>query len=372
MIEKIEDVIDLYDPSLPLEEASTIPAPWYTDPRVYELERKTVFGSSWQLAARMDQLKAPGDYATAEIAGEPIVVTKGEDGRLRAFYNVCRHHAAIVMSQPSGTCSVLRCPYHGWTYGLDGKLKAAPDMGAPCGFKKEEVGLMPVRVEAWDNLVFVCQDPEAPSLKEFLGELPRRVAELSPQKFSFFERRVYEFRCNWKVYVDNYLDGGYHIPILHKSLNAVIDYAGYTIENKDRFCLQKSPLKTGDNPQSARLRPGAFAYYYWQYPNFMLNWYEGVMDTNLVLPLGPDKTQVVFDFYFTDVSQGAYGRNKASVDMGEGIQHEDQDISVAVQKGLNSRSYTAGRLSTRREAGEHLFHRLVAADLRRALDPVRA
>ncbi|MBI3299051.1 MAG: aromatic ring-hydroxylating dioxygenase subunit alpha [Elusimicrobia bacterium] len=367
----LESLLALYDPSKPLEEASTIPGPWYTDPRIYEAERPTVFGASWQFVARLDQLQKQGQYVTAEIAGEHIVVVR-DMGGLKAFYNVCRHHATLVMCQPEGECSTMRCPYHGWTYGLDGKLKGAPDMGGG-DFDKSKIGLLPVRVEAWENYVFVCLEPAAPSLAEFLGDLPRQVKALDVGRFKFFERRVYEFKCNWKVYVDNYLDGGYHVPVLHKSLATVIDYVNYTVENKDRFCLQKAPLKaSASNADSSRLRRGEHAYYYWLYPNFMLNWYEGVMDTNLVLPMGHDRTKVVFDFYFDDVSPAAHERNKASVDLGERIQHEDQDISVSVQKGLSSRSYTAGRLSVRREAGEHLFHRLVAADLAKTLESAKA
>lgn len=364
MTSELESLLALYDPTKPLEQASTIPGPWYTDPRVYGLEKAGVFGSIWQFVARLDQLQRQGQYVTAEIAGEHIVVVRDRGG-LRAFYNVCRHHATLVMSQPEGGCTVFRCPYHGWTYGLDGKLKAAPDMGGG-DFDKSKIGLMPVRVDCWENFVFICLDPAAPGLPEFLGDLPRQIKALDTGRLKFSERRVYEFQCNWKVYVDNYLDGGYHVPVLHKSLAAVIDYVGYTIENKDRFCLQKAPLKSG-NTDSARLRRGKHGYYYWLYPNFMLNWYEGVMDTNLVLPLGHDRTMVVFDFYFDDVGPAASERNKASVDLGERIQHEDQDISVSVQKGLSSKSYTAGRLSLRREAGEHLFHRLVAADLAKAI-----
>lgn len=358
----LDSLLALYDPARPLAEASTIPGPWYTDPRILELEKRGVFGSSWQFVARLDQLQRRGQYVTAEVAGEPVVVVR-DDAGLRAFYNVCRHHATLVMAQPCGECTVLRCPYHGWTYGLDGRLKAAPDMGGE--LDKSKVGLAPVRVDAWENFVFVNLDPAAPGLPEFLGGLPGQVAPLAVGGLKFFERRVYDFRCNWKVYVDNYLDGGYHVPVLHKSLAAVIDYVGYTIATEDRFCLQKAPLKARESA-GARLRRGRDAYYWWLYPNFMLNWYEGVMDVNLVLPLGHDRTRVVFDFYFDDVGPAARERNTASVDLGERIQHEDQDISESVQRGLASKSYTAGRLSVRREAGEHLFHRLVAADLAKA------
>jgi choline monooxygenase len=179
------------------------------------------------------------------------------------------------------------------------------------------------------------------------------------------ERRRYTLACNWKVFVDNYLDGGYHVPHLHKGLDSVLDYAAYTIENGERHCLQKSPLRdSGRDAQTAAVRGGADAFYFWLYPNFMVNWYEGVMDTNLVRPMGLDRTEVVFDFYFADDSPEARARNLASIEVGQRIQDEDTGICASVQRGLASRAYEAGRLSVRREAGEHLFHRLLAADLR--------
>ena len=122
-MQDFDALLGLYDPAKPLAEASTIPAPWYTDPRVLELEKASVFSSSWQFVARLDQLAKQGNYVTADVGGEPVVVVRDAAG-LRAFYNVCRHHATLVMSKPEGDCSVLRCPYHGWTYGLDGRLKA--------------------------------------------------------------------------------------------------------------------------------------------------------------------------------------------------------------------------------------------------------
>jgi choline monooxygenase len=167
------------------------------------------------------------------------------------------------------------------------------------------------------------------------------------------------------VFVDNYLDGGYHVPHLHKGLNSVLDYKQYTIECEDRYCLQSSPIRaSGGESETAAVRQG-HAYYFWQYPNFMLNWYQGVMDTNLVLPLAVDRTLVIFEFYFGDVSPESAARNRQSVEVGERIQNEDVAICESVQRGLRSRAYGAGRLSVRREAGEQLFHRLLAADVRR-------
>jgi choline monooxygenase len=166
--------------------------------------------------------------------------------------------------------------------------------------------------------------------------------------------------------VDNYLDGGYHVPHLHKGLNSVLDYKEYTIENGERYCLQSSPMVSSDQHASfTATRTGERAYYYWLYPNFMINVYEGVMDTNLVLPVAPDKCVVQFDFYFSDVSEERKEHNANSVAVSDRIQDEDVDICESVQRGLRSRAYGAGRLSVRREAGEHLFHRLLAKDLRR-------
>jgi choline monooxygenase len=361
----LDDVLKDYDAEAPLPDAYTIPAPWYVDPRVYELEKKAVFGG-WQMVGRLDQVSEPGQFFTVEVAGEPLVVVRGRDGSLRAFFNVCRHHAAAVVTAEQGQASSLRCPYHGWTYSLEGELRGTPDFDGVCGFDRSQNGLVPARMDTWEKFVFVQLEP-GPILPEFLGRLPERIRPLGLDGLHFVERRRYAFDSNWKVFVDNYLDGGYHIPFLHKGLDSVLDYAEYTIENQDRFCLQASPVvDSGHDAATAAVRKGERALYFWLYPNFMINWYEGVMDTNLVLPLGVDRTLVLFDFYFADISPAATARNRASVEVGERIQGEDTGICASVQRGLGSRAYRAGRLSVRREAGEHLFHRLLAADLRRA------
>jgi choline monooxygenase len=151
---------------------------------------------------------------------------------------------------------------------------------------------------------------------------------------------------------------------LHKGLDNVLDYSNYTIENGERFCLQSSPMiRRSETDEVGAVRTGQRALYYWLYPNFMINYYEGVLDTNLVRPLAVDRTEVIFDFYFADTSESASERNLASIAVGDRIQQEDLDICESVQRGLQSRAYTAGRLSLRREAGEHLFHRLLYADL---------
>jgi choline monooxygenase len=362
----LKDILDSYDAAAPLAQAYTIPAAWYTDPRVAHLELQSVFSRNWQAVGRLAQLEKPGDYITASVANEPIVVVRGRDGKLRAFYNVCRHHAMTVMNEPCGHAEHMRCPYHGWTYNLEGELRGMTEFEGVKNFERADNGLVPVRVEPWENFVFVNLDPSAASLHDFLGSLVKLVKPLGFGQLKFVERRSYIQNCNWKVYVDNFLDGGYHVPHMHKGLNSVLDYTNYTIENVDRCCVQSSPVSVDAKSEAsaAATRKGDRAYYFWQYPNFMLNWYEGYLDTNLVLPLGVDRCQVIFDFYFGDTSEANMPYVRQSMGVSELVQQEDIVICDGVQRGLSSRAYQAGRLSVRREAGEHLFHRLLAADLK--------
>jgi choline monooxygenase len=362
MADSLETILGRFDDTAPLARAHTIPGDWYTDLRVEALERRTVWSRTWQLVGRTAQVAEPGAFVTAEVAGEPVVVVRGNDGVLRGFFNVCRHHAAAVMTAPCGKVDRLRCPYHGWTYDLAGQLRGVPEFDGVRDFDRAASGLVPIAVATWEGLVFVHLDPDPPPLADQLGELVGQVAPLGFGELVFCERREYTLACNWKVFVDNYLDGGYHVPHLHPSLSSVLTYTEYTIESFARFCLQASPIEDGGDAATAAVRKGR-ALYYWIYPNLMLNWYPGHLDTNLVVPLGVDRTRVVFEFFF---APGATAEaNQHSIAVSERIQHEDVAICESVQRGLGSRAYHAGRLSLRREAGEHLFHTLLARDLRR-------
>jgi choline monooxygenase len=365
--QSIPEILALYNDRAPLSEASTIPAPWYVDARIADLELRNVFSKTWQAIGRTDQVEKPGDFLTFTLAGEPIVAVRGNDGQLRAFYNVCRHHAAAVVNEPCGHAQILHCPYHGWNYGLDGSLKGMPEFEGVQGFERGANGLVPVKVATWEKFVLVNLDPNAEPLEHFLARIIQRLAPLKVSNLHYVASKSYDIACNWKVFVDNYLDGGYHVPHLHKGLSSVLDYKQYTIENEDRYCLQSSPMVTSnEDAATGATRKGDRAWYFWQYPNFMINCYAGYMDTNLVIPLDVDHCRVIFDFYFADVATEEAGKyNEQSIAVGDRVQDEDLGICEAVQRGLKSRAYGAGRLSVRREAGEHLFHRLLAADLKR-------
>ena len=362
---KLAAILALYDADASLAEAATIPASWYTDSAMAALERDRVFAATWQAVGNVEQVVNCGDFFTTEVAGEPLLVVRDAGGELRAFYNVCRHHAAAVATAKCGHAQSFRCPYHGWNYGLDGSLKGMPEFAGVCNFRREDNGLVPVAVEIWEKLVFVNLTPKPEPLKAFLGDMAGRVAPLGLASLRYHSRKEYTLNCNWKVYVDNYLDGGYHVPHLHKGLNSVLDYTHYTIENGEHYCLQSSPMVSSEeHADVAETRKGDRAWYYWLYPNFMINVYEGVMDTNRVVPLGTDRCRVIFDFYFADISPEREAYNLASIATSDTVQDEDVAICESVQRGLGSRAYGAGRLSVRREAGEHLFHRLLARSLR--------
>jgi len=368
------DILLQFDPDRPLERAVTIPSAWYFDNEIAELERRAVFGDTWQVVGRADQVAEPESFFTADVAGEPIVVVRDEEGILRGFYNVCRHRAARVAIEPEGRAKKLRCRYHGWTYDLAGRLRGTPEFDSVADFRREDNGLTPINVAAWGPLICVHLSKPASSLEDYLAPLPQRTAKLELDRLHFVERRDYRLACNWKVFVDNFLDGGYHVNTIHPGLAGVIDYSHYRTEIAGQTSVQISPLKSssaksGNDAGLSKVRAGEAAYYWWVFPNFMMNTYQGVMDTNLVLPLGPDNCRVIMDFYFAE-KEGTEAKAfiAQSLDVAHQIQLEDVGICEDVQRGLASRSYDTGRFSVRREAAGYHFHQLLARRLRGTLE----
>lgn len=345
-----------FDPALPLEQASSLPARYYRDPAVAEAEARRVFGASWCCVGRLDQLDRPGAFLTAELGGEPVVVIRGLDGQLRARSNVCRHRGALLLTEPEGQRDRLRCRYHGWTYDLAGRLRATPEWEGVADFCKDQHGLPAHAVDTWGPWVWVHLGAPVRPLAEQLAPLPERFPAAALAALRFTERRVYSLACNWKVFVDNYLDGGYHVNTVHPGLAGVLDYRGYRTETFGWSSLQSSPLRQGE---LSAVRGGEVALYGWVFPNFMLNLYEGVMDTNLVLPRGPDRCEVQIDLSFAPGAE----RVAESVAAAHQIQLEDVGVCEDVQRGLCSRFYQTGRYSAAREAGTYHFHRLLFAHL---------
>jgi choline monooxygenase len=237
-----------------------------------------VFARSWQLVAHAAQLADAGDHVVADIAGVPLVILRGDDGELRALHNVCRHRAGPLASCDGRGAKRLRCQYHGWTYALDGRLLSAPEMGDAQDFAIDAIRLPQARVAQWRGLVFAALDG-ATSFADVVDGIDARVGAAAMHGYAFARRIAYDIDCDWKVYVDNYLEG-YHVPHIHPELNRMLDYRSYVTELARWHSLQWSPLEsTGD------LYGNGEALYYWLWPNTMLNILPGRVQTNRVLPL---------------------------------------------------------------------------------------
>jgi choline monooxygenase len=359
----LDTLLARFDPTLPLERAHTIPAAWYHDAEMAAAERHRVFGNAWLLAGRADQVAASGSFFTIDLAGEPIVVVRDSEGILRAFHNVCRHRGARVACEEEGRATRLRCRYHGWTYDLAGRLRGTPEFDGVADFRREDNGLSAVAVGEAGPFVWVHlgASPES-SLEEWVAPLARRGCLAALEGFHWHSRREYRLACNWKVFVDNFLDGGYHVNTVHPGLAGVIDYSHYRTEMDEHASVQVSPLRSGvQADEVAQVRSGGNAYYWWVFPNSMLNLYAMAVDTNVVLPDGPDACRVIFDFYFRDADAGFIDQ---SLTVAHQIQLEDLGICEEVQRGLHSRSYDTGRFSVRREPAGYHFHQMLAKWLR--------
>jgi len=355
---------DAFEVAAEIGRAWTLPARLYTDASVFAAEKEKIFARTWQVVGHASQTTKPGDYFTTELAGEPLLLARGNDGELRGFYNVCRHRAGPP-AEGCGSRKLFRCAYHGWTYELDGALICATEVEGVEGFRAEDFALVPVRTEEWFNLVFVNLDSQARPLRESLGELPEQAKKFPFAEMKLFERRTYDMKCNWKTYVDNYLEG-YHLPSVHPGLNRELDYNAYLVEPYARHVRQSSPIR-GTQPgdatprryQGARedLAASLTADYFWVFPNWMLNCYPDNVSLNIVLPVEPERSLAIFEWYFPEKDHGVPAA-KASVEFSHQIQMEDVRICEAVQKNLRSRSYSRGRYSVKQEKGVHAFHRM--------------
>ena len=361
-----------------IECAHTLESKLYTDPAILATEKAKIFRRTWQLAGTLNHpcgdgrtISDPESFFTADIAGEPIVVVRDKVVRdkpseLRAFSNVCRHRAGPIATG-SGACkNVLRCGYHGWSYALDGRLIGTPEIDGVEFFDRTTMGMFPLRLETWEDLIFVNFDPDAVPLKEWLGEIPTQTRGFHFQGAQLAERRDYVLNCNWKVYVDNYLEG-YHIPIAHPGLMREIDYTQYRAITYRYYSQQHAPLramKPGDEGERF-YQPGQQAMnealYFWIFPNLMLNIYPDNFSTNLIVPLGHDKTLTIFEWFFHDAkSPEVAARIQKAIAFSDEVQQEDIFLCESVQRGLNSSTYDRGRYSVKREHGLYHFHTLLA------------
>jgi len=343
-----------------LARAKTLPADWYVHPEQLNSEYRQVFHRSWQYVARTADLKEPGTFVTGKIGTENVVLARAQDGQLRGFSNVCRHRAGPV-AVGCGSASMLRCKYHNWTYDLTGQLIGTPEFQGVEDFDLQKITLPPVEVAEFGPLVFAAIRPSM-WFAEYLGEIPQDLKYLNLEKMVYLKTVDYPVRANWKVYVDNYLEG-YHLSTIHPRLSRELDYSRYYVKTARWYSEQGAPPKASAELYQGGERPGA--HYYWCFPNFMLNIYQGLLQTNLVIPDGPDRCVVRFEWFGReDLLPSLESKLPEIMKFSDEIQAEDEWICHAVNENLHSENYSQGRFSVKRENGVHHFHGLMSEMMR--------
>lgn len=344
--------------------ASTLPGPAYTDPEVFQLAKARIFTRSWQLIGDTDMVKAPTMVQPVTMLegslDEPLLLTRDAQDRVHCLSNVCTHRGTILCDR-GGRERALVCPYHGRRFDLDGVCRHMPEFEQVVGFPSETDNLARLPMGGWGKLLFASVNPLFP-LETLLAEAKARVGWMPLHEFTFdaSRSRDYLVRANWALYCDNYLEG-FHIPFVHASLNQVLDYGSYRTELHRWSSLQLGISKGGDDvfdlPRaSPDFGQNIAAYYYWLFPNTMLNFYPWGLSVNIVKPLAVDLTRVSFLTYIWDEKKLDRGAGAAL----DRVEREDEVVVEAVQRGLRSRFYDRGRYSPTREQGVHHFHRLFA------------
>jgi choline monooxygenase len=348
--------------------AKTLPARVYSDPAIFHAQRERVFARTWQYAAHDDVVKVAGQVHPFTLLpgalDEPLLLTRDAEDEVHALSNVCTHRGTLVV-EGAGHEQQLRCRYHGRRFALDGRFHSMPEFEETTDFPSPADDLPRVALGTWQRFLMVALAP-AMTFDDVVAPMRKRLSHLPFDRLVFdgSGTRDYVVNANWALYIDNYLEG-FHIPYVHSSLAAVIDYGAYAVELERYAILQLGIAKPGEtafsrmgtHPDAGKL---VGAYYYWLFPSTMFNVYPWGVSVNVVVPLAVDRTRVSFLPFVWDASKREQGAG-AGLDR---VEREDEAIVEAVQRGVRSRLYDRGRYSPTREGGVHHFHRLLAEFLR--------
>jgi phenylpropionate dioxygenase-like ring-hydroxylating dioxygenase large terminal subunit len=348
---------------------ASLPWSWYSDLAVYRLEQERIFMRAWQYVGHTSSLAEPGSFVARRAGEVPVLLVRGRDGDLRAFLNVCRHRGSLLV-EGEGKRAAIQCPYHAWTYDLDGSLRRAPRSEREPGFDASELGLVPLAVETWGPLVFVNPDRDAAPLGDTLGELPELVRSAGID-LDALEHRLhvdYSLDANWKIAAENFLEC-YHCAVAHPSLAKLLDISpdGYRLETAGLFSSQFAPVReNAAGPYDARgeIARGQF-HFLW--PNLKLNIEPGPPNVSLgpLVPDGPGRTIGFFDYLFApDVSED-WVREFVAFDKQVGA--EDKALVQRVQRGVTSGLLAGGHLMPESEKLIAHFDALVRGALDSAL-----
>lgn len=353
-----------------IRQASTLPSSFYRDLSSFEQSKEKIFARTWHYVADVADIGEAAQllpFTLLEgVLDEPLVLTHNTDGKRYCLSNVCTHRGKVIVEAP-GQSRLLRCGYHGRCFRLDGTFRSMPAFEQAEGFPSAADHLHQLPYAEWLGLCFVSPDPVA-GLEEMTAPIRERLNWLPMDTLEFREEGSVDYRINahWALYCDNYLEG-FHIPFVHPALNQAVDFNQYAYEIFPYCNLQMAIAKEGE-PCFA-IPAGAFdegkkvyAYYYWLFPNLMLNFYPWGLSLNVVEPLGPQQTRVRFrTYYFRDTPYRREANNLHETEL------EDEAVVESVQRGMRSRFYQQGRFSPAMEQGVHHFHRLIAEFMSRTV-----
>lgn len=351
-----------------IHRAHTLPASFYREKTAFETIKEKIFAASWLYVADADLVKNPGDvfpFTLLEgVLDEPLVLTRDQTGKLHCLSNVCTHRGKIVVEQP-GNKRMLSCSYHGRCFRLDGSFKSMPEFTETENFPTEADNLTQLPVREWLGMIFVSLAP-AFDFEMATQPIQERTRFLPLEMLEFQEEgtRDYVVQAHWALYCDNYLEG-FHIPFVHPALNQALDFKQYDYELYPYCNLQIGVAEEGEPhfdipPGQPDFDKKIYAWYFWLFPNLMLNFYPWGLSLNVVEPLSHERTKVRFRTYrFKNVPFNRTVNNLEKTEM------EDEAVVESVQKGIQSRFYKRGRFSPTMEKGVHHFHRLVGEFLKK-------
>ncbi|MCX7623984.1 MAG: aromatic ring-hydroxylating dioxygenase subunit alpha [Thermomicrobium sp.] len=359
----------------------TLPGRYYCDPAIYQLENERIFGRLWTCVGLAVALPQPGDYLTTELAGEPVLVVRGQDGELRAFLNVCRHRGARLCTEPCGRLEtrVIQCPYHAWSYALDGRLIGAPNMRDAAGFSPAAFGLVPVPLACWEGMIWVNLQSDPPPVESQL--VPRVVERLGDretfERYRIGELRIgasvtYDIAANWKIVVENFMEC-YHCAVVHPELSQLVPSfrAGYAyqqgigatfaegVETLTLTGKRTRPLLPGLRPEDDRKYYGLVLL-----PNVFVNLHPDYVLIHRLEPLGPGRTRVVCDWLFApDVVESPGFDPSDAVEFWDLVNRQDWAMCERCQQSMHSRAYVEGGIFAPIEAHIRRFNDWVLAQL---------
>lgn len=357
--------MSIFDINPDIKFAETLSSRFYTDERYFEESKEKIFARSWQLLVRKEEINNLKPFTILEnFLDEPVLITK-QNEQINCLSNVCKHRGKILIENECAA-NGIRCGYHGRRFDLSGKFLSMPEFEAAENFPTEKDDLPGIPFEIWNEFLFVSLNPVAP-LGDFFAFPKEILRAINFENLKFVSAKDYTVKAHWALYCENYLEG-FHIPFVHKSLNETIDYGSYTTETFRYSSVQtaetddkNTAFESADDFSRSALKasePLAFpaAFYFFVFPNLMLNFYPWGISVNIVKPQTKDLTRIS---YLTFVSDESKLNKGAGADL-ETVEFEDQKVVESVQKGIVSRLYEKGRYSPTREQGTHHFHRLIA------------